>query len=71
MSVRRRMVRERVERDRKWQESWDEQTRLLTNMKTVVDEAIAEGLARLTPQEFGDRLHAVAARSQADGISKP
>lgn len=59
MGVRRRAVRERVERKAKLDKGFAEFSASLDRIKRVVDEAIAEGLKTLTPEEFARRLDAI------------
>lgn len=59
MGVRRRAVRERVERCRKRAQGLIEFDASLARLKRVIDEAIAEGLKTLSPEEFARRLAAV------------
>ncbi len=58
MGVRRRAVRERVQRDRKRREQLAAFDASLARLKRVIDEALAEGLTKLSNEEFCRRLTA-------------
>ena len=64
MGVRRRAVRERVERAQRNAKDYADFSESLARIKRVVDEAIADGLTNLTPEEFGRRLRAFSASKE-------
>jgi hypothetical protein len=56
MGVRRRAVRERLQRKAAYEKGMADFNRSLARCKRVVDEALAEGLKTLSREEFGRRL---------------
>lgn len=66
MGVRRRAVRERLERKRVRDKGIAEFNASLANVKRVVDEAVAEGLKTMTPEEFSRRL----ATGDGEGVNE-
>lgn len=58
MSVRRRAIKARVERDRKCKEDNDRMSASLARVQAVIDEALAAGEWKLTPEEFQRRIAA-------------
>lgn len=61
-------MRERVERKAARDKSWAEFGASLARIKKVVDDAIAEGLKTLTPEEFSQRLKTLESQSDADHL---
>ena len=59
MSVRRRNIQARLERERAMAAGRAETDASLARMKRVLDEAIAEGLTQLSQEEFWRRYHAI------------
>lgn len=70
MGVRRRAVRERLERKRARAKGIAEFNASLDHVKHVVDGAIAEGLKTMTSEEFSRRLTLGIARDQC-GMNCP
>ena len=66
MGVRRRAVRERVERNQRRQEELAAFDASLARLKRVIDEALAEGLTKLSNEEFCRRLTANDASAKSD-----
>lgn len=58
MGVRRRAVRERVEREKERRRQVAEFSASLDRIRRVVDAALAEGLTAMTQEEFERRLQA-------------
>lgn len=56
MSVRRRAIAERVERDAKWRQGYNETSAALSEIQTVIDSFKAEGIETVTQEEFAVRL---------------
>jgi N-acyl-D-aspartate/D-glutamate deacylase len=59
VSVRRRAVLERLERDRNWRLAWADTDQTLADLEKVIDDALAEGRTGLTDEEWIERLQAV------------
>ena len=58
-------MRERVERAQRNAKDYADFSGSLARIKRVVDEASAEGLTNLTPEEFGRRLRAPSASTES------
>lgn len=56
MSIRRRAIAERVERDMKWRRGFDETRAGLEEIQAVIDSFKAEGIETVTQEEFAVRL---------------
>jgi hypothetical protein len=69
MSVRRRAVADRVERDAKWRRGFSETSAALDEIRAVIDSFEAEGIKTVTQEEFAVRLQALRDVS-APGESK-
>lgn len=56
MSVRRRAIAKRVERDSMWRRGFNETSAALDEIQAVIDSFKAEGIETVTQEEFAVRL---------------
>jgi hypothetical protein len=67
MSVRRRAIAERVERDAKILKGFDEFSAGLEEIQAVIDSFKAEGVETVSQEQFAIRLQAIRDAVSADG----